>query len=389
MSSDPHAAGFDAPRLVALGNALQERVAAKRLPGAVFHIERRGVVAAFDSVGLRDPATGAPMRKDSVFRIYSMTKPIVSVAVMRLFEAGRLRLDDPVARFLPEFAAAQVLVEGDGAERLVACARAMTIQDLLRHTAGLTYEFLAPSAVRRRYSESDLASRQRSNAEHVALLATLPLQRQPGSAWEYSRATDVLGRVVEVLADRPLGEHLRQALFEPLEMADTGFHVPADRHDRMAQAWATDPDSGEAVTLLDLRAPAPLQSGGGGLASTTADYARFVRMLLRGGQLGRSRILGRKTVEFMTSDHLGSIPIASEHLPTGHGFGLGFAVRLAAGLSVMPGSPGTYGWGGAAGTIFFVDPKEDLFAIMMIQAPGQREEFQQLFRNMVYAAVDR
>ena len=288
MSSDPHAAGFDAPRLVALGKALQERVAARRLPGAVFHVERRGVVAAFDSVGLRDPASGAPMRKDAIFRIYSMTKPIVSVAVMRLFEEGRLRLDDPVARFLPEFAATQVLVE---ARRRRAADRLRARHDGPGPAAphgGL--DLRVPAAVGGAPPLHRARSLLRASAatpSRSPLLAALPLQRQPGSAWEYSRATDVLGRIVEVLAGRPLGEHLRETLFEPLEMTDTGFHVPADRHDRMAEALATDPDSGEAVTLLDLRAPAALQSGGGGLASTTADYARFVRMLLRGGQLGR------------------------------------------------------------------------------------------------------
>ncbi len=388
MTPDPRAAGFDPARLAGLMAALRQRVDAKRLPGAVIHVERRGVVAAFESVGLRNPAQGVPMRGDTIFRIYSMTKPIVSVAVMRLFEQGRLRLDDPVALHLPEFAATQLLVEGGGESTLVTPSRAMTIQDLLRHTAGLTYEFLPPSAVRRLYAKREIGSRSRNNAEHCAVLAALPLQREPGSAWEYSRATDVLGRLVEVLAGQTLGGHLRGTLFEPLGMVDTGFHVPRDRHDRLAEAFALDPDSGEEVALNDVRAPAALESGGGGLVSTAADYARFLRLLVRGGSLDGVRILGRKTIEFMTSDHLGSIPIASDLLPPGHGFGLGFAVRLGVGIAAVPGSPGTYGWGGAAGTVFFVDPHEELFAVMMIQAPGQREEFQQLFRNMVYAAID-
>jgi CubicO group peptidase (beta-lactamase class C family) len=388
MTPDPRAAGFDAARLAAIGKALQARVDARRLPGAVLHIERRGVVAAFESLGSRDPATQAPMPRDAIFRIHSMTKPIVSVAVMGLFEEGRVRLDDPVARHLPEFAATEVLVERGGEQRLIVPTRAMTVQDLLRHTAGLTYEFLAPSAARRRYIARDLFARTRSNAELTRTLAALPLQHEPGSAWEYSRATDVLGRLVEVLAGRTLGEHLRDTVFEPLGMTDSGFHVPRERHDRIAEAFAADPDSGATVALVDLREPAALQSGGGGLASTAADYARFLRMLIGGGRLDGVRILGRKTIEFMTSDHLGTIPVASELLPPGHGFGLGFAVRLGSGIAAVPGSPGTYGWGGAAGTVFFVDPREDLFALMMIQAPGQREEFQQLFRNMVYAAID-
>ncbi len=389
MTPDPQRAGFDPARLAALVAALQRKVDAGRLPGAVFHVERRGVVAAFECLGVADPVRSTSMRTDSIFRIYSMTKPIVSVALMQFFEAARVRLDDPVARFLPEFAATQRLVEHDGKELLFAPSRAMTVQDLLRHTAGLTYEFLPPSPVRRRYVASDLFSRRRRNAEHVATLAALPLQHDPGSVWEYSRATDVLGRVVEVLADRPLGEHLREAVFEPLGMVDTGFHVPADRHDRIADAFGIDPDDGSAVALNDVREPAPLESGGGGLVSTAADYACFLRMLLGSGRLDGTHILGRKTVEFMTSDHLGAIPNACpDVLPPGHGFGLGFAVRLATGIAAVPGSPGTYGWGGSAGTVFFVDPHEGMLALMMMQAPNQREEFQQIFRNMVYAAID-
>ncbi|MGZ5250102.1 MAG: serine hydrolase domain-containing protein [Caldimonas sp.] len=389
MTPDPQRAGFDPERLAAVAAALQRLVDSERLPGAVYHVERRGSVAAFGCLGAADPARATPMRSDAIFRIHSMTKPVVSVAVMRFFERARVRLDDPVARFLPEFAATPVLVEREGRETLVAPRRAMTVQDLLRHTAGLTYEFLPASPVRRRYVKADFFSRRHSNAELVAALAGLPLQHEPGSAWEYSRASDVLGRLVEVLADRPLGEHLRETLFEPLAMVDTGFHVPGDRHERIAEPFAVDPDSGAAVLVSDMRAPARLESGGGGLVSTAADYARFLRMLLGGGRLGEARILGRKTVEFMTSDHLGAIPIACpDVLPPGHGFGLGFAVRLATGIAAVPGSPGTYGWGGAAGTIFFVDPHEEMFALMMIQAPNQREEFQQLFRNMVYAAID-
>jgi CubicO group peptidase (beta-lactamase class C family) len=389
MTTASRAAGFDAARLEAVVQGLQARVDARRLPGAVVHVERHGVVALSQSIGWRDPALSVPMRADAIFRIYSMTKPIVSVAAMRLFEQGRLRLDDPVSRFIPEFGATQVLVEAGAAQTLVAARQAITVQDLLRHTAGLTYEFLPPSAARRLYVERDLYSRKRSNREHAAAIASLPLQHQPGSAWEYSRATDVLGRVVEVVGGRALGAHLREALFEPLGMADTGFHVPPGQHDRLAEGFPLDPDTGQASMLADVRAPAALESGGGGLVSTTADYVRFIRMLLRGGELDGVRVLGRKTVEFMISDHLGAIPVASDVLPPGHGFGLGFAVRLATGIAVVPGSAGTYGWGGAMGTLFFVDPHEQLFAILMIQAArSQREEFQQLFRNMVYAAID-
>ena len=383
----PEAAGFDPARLEAIDAMLLGLVERKRLPGAVTLVMRRGKLAAFSAVGALGPASTAPLRRDAIFRIYSMTKPIVSVAAMQLFEQGRLLLSDPVAKYLPEFAATPVQVESGGVIRQVPFDRPMTVHDLLRHTAGLTYEFLAPAPVRQMYIDAGLPSRKRSNAQHAQVLAGLPLMHQPGSVWDYSRATDVLGRLIEVVADDTLGAHLGRVVFEPLGMADTGFHVPADRHDRIAQPFAIDPDSGVAVALGDPGHPVALESGGGGLASTASDYARFLQMLLGGGTCDGVRLLGRKTVEYMTADHLGAIPAVGDLLPPGHGFGLGFAVRLATGVSAIPGSVGTYGWGGIAGTVFFVDPEEEMLALMMIQAPGQREEIQQLFRNMVYSAL--
>ncbi len=384
----PRAAGFDPARLAAIDALLQGLVQRGRLPGAVTLVMRRGVLASWSALGLQDPATRAPMRRDSIFRIYSMTKPVVSVALMMLAEEGRLLLSDPVAKFLPEFAATPLQVQVDDVARLVAPARPMTVHDLLRHTAGLTYEFLEPAPVRKLYAEAGISSRKRSNAEHARALARLPLMHEPSRVWDYSRATDVAGRLLEVVAGAPLGLHLQRAVFEPLGMVDTGFHVPVDRQHRIAEPFATDPDSGESVALIDLRNPPLLESGGGGLASTAADYARFLQMLLQGGSLDGVRLLGRKTVEYMTSDHLGSIPSLGDLLPPGHGFGLGFAVRLATGIAAIPGSVGTYGWGGIAGTLFFVDPLEQMFALMLIQAPGQRIEIQELFRTMVYSALD-
>lgn len=385
----PASAGFDARRLAAVDTVLEDQIRRGRLPGAVTLTMRRGVLAGFSALGRQDPARGLPMHRDSIFRIFSMTKPIVSVALLRLVEEGRLLLGDPVARHLPEFGAVQVHVEVDGACRRVAPSRPITVHDLLRHTAGLTYEFLEPATtVRRLYVEAGLPSSGRSNAEHCRALAGLPLVADPGSAWEYSRATDVVGRLVEVVAGESLGEHLRRVVFEPLGMVDTAFEVPAHAHGRLAEPFATDPDGGGPVALGDPRRPEALESGGGGLKSTAADYARFLSMLLRRGSGPGARVLGRKTIEWMTSDHLGAIPQNGDLLPPGHGFGLGVAVRLARGLAAIPGSVGTYGWGGIAGTLFFVDPQEELIAILMIQAPVQRIEIQTLFRTMVYAALD-
>ncbi len=384
----PEAAGLNREALERLRAAFTALVERGRLPGAQWLIHRRGTVGCFDSVGQLDPVRGGPMREDAIFRIYSMTKPVVSVAAMRLVEQGRLMLRDPVSQYLPEFVRARVGVERDGQLELKMPNRAMTVHDLLRHTAGLTYEFLEPSAVRLRYSEAKLFARDRTGAALSAAIAQIPLMHEPGSVWDYSRATDVLGRLLEVISGQSLGEHLREAIFEPLGMNDTGFAVPASQYARLAEPFAINPDNGVPVSTFDARVPAALEGGGGGLMSTTADYARFLRLLLGGGTIDGLRLLGRKTVEFMTADHLGAIPRSGEVLPRGHGFGLGFAVKTALGEHTEPGSIGSYGWSGAAGTAFFVDPQEAMFAIVMVQAPGQLDEVRELFRQLVYAAID-
>ena len=331
------AAGLNGKALERLNHALARLVDAGRLPGAVWMIQRRGVLACFDSLGRLDPVRGLPMCTDAVFRIYSMTKPIVSVALMMLAEQGRVLLRDPVSKYLPEFVRTRVGVERAGQLELKIPSRPMTVHDLLRHSAGLTYEFLDPSAVRLLYAEAKLFGRDRSSAEHCAALAQLPLMHEPGSVWDYSRATDVLGRLVEVLSGQTLGEHLRDAIFDPLGMVDTGFTAPVEQHVRLAEPFALNPDTGVPVSTFDARVPAALENGGGGLLSTAADYARFLQMLLNGGSLEGQRLLGRKTVEFMTTDHLGPLPRSGDVLPPGHGFGLGFAVKTALGEHTEPG----------------------------------------------------
>jgi CubicO group peptidase (beta-lactamase class C family) len=382
------AAGFDPDRLWRLVGVFDGLVRAGRLPGVVMWVERRGARACVESLGQLDPARAIAMGSDAIFRIYSMTKPIVSVALMMLAEQGRILLRDPVAKYLPAFASVQVGFEQAGHLELRPPQRPPTVHDLLRHTAGLTYEFHAPSLVRRRYIEADLFSRRRSNAEQIDTLAALPLMHEPGSVWDYSRATDVLGRLVEVVTGASLGEHLRTAIFEPLAMVDTGFTVPLAQQHRIAEPFPVAPAGDGAPPVYDARAPAALQGGGGGLLSTAEDYARFLRMLLGAGRHGGARLLGRKTVEFMTADHLGPIPAVGGVLPPGHGFGLGFAVKTVVGEHTEPGSIGSYGWSGAAGTAFFVDPREDLFAIVMVQAPAMFDEVRELFRQLVYAAID-
>lgn len=383
----PAEVGLCPVRLQRMLSVLQSDIDSGRLPGAVALVARRGKVALFESLGQRDPAAAGAMRRDAIFRIYSMTKPVVSVAVMMLVEQGKLLLSDPAARFLPEFLNQKVAVERHGRLELEDANRPATVQDLLRHTAGLTYEFLGSAEVQRQYAKQQMGSRERSNAEFSQTLAALPLMYQPGSVWEYSRATDVLGRLVEVASGQPLGEYLRQNIFIPLGMQETGFAVAEADHARIAEPFAHDPDGGVPLRLLDPRRSMAMESGGGGLLSTAMDYARFLQFMRNRGKLGGVRLLGSRTVDFMTADHLGNIPVVGDVLPAGYGFGLGFAVRRAVGISSEPGSAGLYYWGGIAGTTFFVDPAEDLYAVLMIQAPNQRDHYRPLFRTLVYAAL--
>lgn len=387
----PEKAGLCPLRTARMMEVLQSEVDRQRLPGAVALIARHGKLALFESLGALDPATGTPMTRDAIFRIYSMTKPIVSVAVMMLMEQGKLLLNDPVAKYLPEYAEQKVASLVDGTVQLATVQQMATIQDLLRHTAGLTYEFMGSAPVQRQYAQTRIGSRDRSNAEFSHQLAALPLMFEPGTMWEYGRATDVLGRVVEVVSGQTLGAYLQEHIFTPLGMTDTGFSVPPEHHGRIAEPFARDPEGGLQMRVIDVREAAAMESGGGGLASTASDYARFLQFMLNKGELDGVRLLGSRTVAFMTADHLGNIPVnggaSRDLLPPGHGFGLGFAVRKDLGVASAPGSVGMYFWGGMAGTTFFVDPAEDMFACLMLQAPNQREYYRMLFRDLVYATL--
>ena len=383
----PHAhpadVGLIPDRLQRLMDVLHHEVKIGRLPGAVAMVSRRGQIGLLEAVGQQDPAAGTPMQIDSIFRIYSMTKPVVSVAVMILMERGQLLLSDPVCRWLPEYAQQHVATD----HGLEPVRNPATVQDLLRHTAGLTYEFLGDSSVQRQYGEVKIASRERSNAEFSQTLAAMPLQFQPGTVWAYSRATDVWGRLVEVVSGQCLGAFLQAEIFGPLGMMDTGFAVPPEQQHRIAEPFAHDPDGGVPMKVLEPRQVPAMEGGGGGLMSTAMDYARFLQFLRNRGELGGVRLLGPHTVDYMTADHLCGIPADGTLLPPGHGFGLGFAVRTHLGLSPVPGSVGLYYWGGIAGTTFFVDPALDMVAMLMIQAPNQRDYYRPLFRDLVYAAL--
>lgn len=381
--------GLCPERTQGIVQALQRDVDRGRLPGAAVLLARHGRVVLDAAVGRLDPARDTPMGTDAVFRIYSMTKPIVSVAAMRLVEQGRLLLSDPVGRYIPGFMHQRVAVPGPHGVKLVSAERPATVQDLLRHTAGLTYEFTGNGHVNELYAQAGLGSRDQTNAELCERLAALPLAHQPGSAWAYSRATDVLGRVIEVITGQALGEHLRDTILQPLGMRDTGFHVPAEHHHRIAEAFGHDPDGGVQMPMHDPRERPRLEMGGGGLMSTAHDYARFLQCLLDGGARDGHRLLSPHTLAFMTADHLGASVAHADNplLPPGHGFGLGFAVRTALGEASVPGSVGTYHWSGIGGTHFFVDPALGLFAIFMAQAPNQRIHYRTVMRGLVYAAV--
>jgi CubicO group peptidase (beta-lactamase class C family) len=265
----------------------------------------------------------------------------------------------------------------------------MTVQDLLRHTSGITYDHTGNSLVQQLYQQSRLRSRKITNAEHATMVAELPLICQPGAEWNYSRSTDILGRIIEVVSGKTLGAFLTERLLAPLQMAETAFFTGEENAGRLAEAFPTDPWSGEKVQLFNMLEQPAMESGGGGLLSTTMDYARFCQMLLNGGTLDGNRLLGRKTLELMAADHLSpQVKIKGDLVPAGHGFGLGFAVRRETGIAPFLGSKGQFFWSGMAGTFFWIDPLEDLFAVFMMQGPGQRQHTRMLVRNLVYAAVE-
>jgi CubicO group peptidase (beta-lactamase class C family) len=387
-AADPQEVGLSPAGLARLTAIMQREIDAKHVPGVSMMIARRGKVGYRRDLGALRPG-GPAMPGNGIFRIYSMTKPIVSIALMMLVEDGRLFIADPVAKYIPEFADPKVGVEKDGKLELVAAKRPIMIQDLLRHTSGLTYAFTGNAAVQRLYIEARIGDFNVPSAEMVAALAKLPLLQQPGTSWDYSHSTDVVGRIVEVVSGQSLGAYLREKIFAPLGMNDTGFFTTADKFERLAEPFDKDPDTGAPVQLLNARAAPKFEMGGGGLVSTMDDYARFMQMLYFGGTLGNARILGRKTLEFMTADHLGpNVRIGTTFLlAPGYGFGLGFGVRRDVGMAPTAGTPGEYYWGGIAGTAFWIAPKDELMALMMIQAPGQRDYYRQLFRNLVHAAL--
>jgi CubicO group peptidase (beta-lactamase class C family) len=397
-SASPEDVGFSSERLARIGPVIKGEIDKGQYPGAVILVARKGKVVYFESIGQLDPASGKPMTKDAIFRLYSMTKPYTSVAAMMLMEEGKLRLTDPVSKYIPAFANLQVSVASTdpytGATRYsnVPVDREINIQDLLRHTSGFVYAgFTAHPKVKELYTKEGVDWKDVTPAEQIERLAKVPLAHQPGSTFEYGLSVDVLGRVIEVISGMSLGQFLQERIFVPLGMTDSAFLVPQDKLDRLAQPFATDKATNTPISLLDVTVPQKNDAGGAGSVGTASDYARFLQMMINGGQLDGVRLLSPATVRYMTADHLAEDFKASgaTTLPAGTGFGLGFAVRRETGRFEVIGNAGEYFWAGAAGTGFYVDPKADIICVWMTQGqPGMPRRYDRyLFKQMVYQAI--
>jgi len=396
----PEEVGLSSERLKRISAWMKADIEKGVIPGAVVLIARQGKVAYFEAFGYRDREKNLPMTRDSIFRIMSMTKPFTSLAIMMLAEEGKIQLYYPVSRYLPEFKDLKVGMEkkdeAAGKTELVLepPKREMMVQDLLRHTSGLTYGF-ARSPVEDLYNAAKVFDWDQTNAELITKLSKLPLRYHPGTTWEYSMSTDVLARIVEVVSGMSFDAFIRERITKPLKQPDTGFWV--EGVGRQAQV-AELPKDQPSPFAQDVTKPHKWHSGGGGMVSTAADYARLCQTFLNGGRLDGVRLVSRKTVELMTANHLPpgtkfsplTYPLFGAFSPApenGHGFGLGFAVRTETGLNSLPGSIGDYSWAGALGTFFWIDPKEKLIAIKMMQAPAQRLHYRYMLRQYVYQAI--
>lgn len=411
--SDPSALGFDPARLTRIDEFIKARyLDTGRFPGFSLLISRRGEIAHLSTQGQRNVETGAPMELDSIVRIYSMSKPITSVAMLSLYEEGRFRLDEPVSTFIPSWSDLRVWADGSPVAYSTAFPeREMTVRDLFTHTSGLTYSWMRRHPVDTIYRHRDVDGGHKLE-DWVELLADIPLLFSPGTEWSYSVATDVLGRLVEIISGQPFDEFLSERIFQPLNMLDTAFHVEDGKAERLAACYTVPslspfgvPEGAvgdERVVIDDAGPDSPYRrrptflSGGGGLVSTLADYHRFTQMLLQGGALDGTRVLGRKTVEYATSNHLPDgrdlasmgQAVFTETNYDGVGFGLGFSVVLDPAAAQVITSPGEFAWGGAASTLFWIDPAEELTVIGLTQLlPSSAYPIRQELKPLIYGAL--
>ena len=392
-TANPEEVGLSSERLNRISATLKAHIEKGVIPGAVVLVIRNGKIAYFESFGMRDLTKSLPMEKDTIFQIYSMSKPITSVAAMILHEQGRFYLGDPISKFIPEFKQMKVGVEtkdaatGEMTFSTEPAKSEITMHDLLRHTSGLTYAFMGTSKINLMYKEAGLSNPDQTLEEMVMKISKLPLVSQPGTRWGYSRSTDVLGRVIEKISGMTLDKYVEQNILKPLQMNDTGYYVNPEKIENVAMpgAKANWPSHYPA-------SPPKLPLGGSGMVSTAHDYAHFMQMLLNGGQLDGARLLGRNTVEYMTADHLGTdIPKKGPgyFLGEGTGFGLGFAVRESLGVPQLPGKVGDYAWMGAGGTSFFISPSEKLCSVFMTEANnmGIMAYYARLMKTLVMQAI--
>jgi CubicO group peptidase (beta-lactamase class C family) len=386
---------FSREGLARVSDYIRNEVASGKIPGAILLIQQHGKVVYDKDFGVRDVATELSMSADTIFRLYSMSKPITSVVAMMLVEDGKLRLDDAVAKFIPAFADMKVGVEKKNKAGKVTLAleplnRAITIEDLLRHTSGIPYGFYGDGLVRKLYADADLFSADLTNAELVDRIAKLPLAEQPGTLWDYGHSTDVLGRVIEIISGKTLFQFEKERLLDPLGMTETAFYVADEaKRLRIAEPMPNDGSISPATPVSDPMKPRKAESAGAGMVGTIGDYARFAQMLLNGGTFGGRRYLRPETIALMTSDHTSGIARDDRYYPgETSGFGLGFAVRT----SVPPNTSwplGEYRWDGVGGTFFFIDPADDMFAIFMVQTPSERGRIQLALKTLIYGAMGR
>jgi CubicO group peptidase (beta-lactamase class C family) len=389
-AAKPETVGLSSVRLDRLAQAIKQDVDHGRMPGAVVAIARKGKLAYYESFGFVDKAASTPMPKDAIFALASMTKPMVAVATLMLAEQGDLLLNDPVGNYLPELKDMKVATP----RGIEPAHRQPTLQDMLRHTAGVSYGNRGYTPLHRLYESKLKSATNQSGAEFLQELGKLPLHYQPGTEWEYSHGLDVAGLAVEAVTKKRLGEFLQERLFGPLGMVDTGFVVPTSKAARIAKPLPVDPDTGRPVTFRMPVTPWQYDCGGGCASGTALDYLRFAQMLLNKGTFEGTRLLSRKTVEYMTANQLGpNVDVTRLHeFPVEHmdgfGFGLGVAVRTQAGVAGVPGTPGEFLWSGAQGTMFWVDPKEEMAVVFLANTPGPaRRHYRELVKTLVVQAI--
>ncbi|MEZ5294294.1 MAG: serine hydrolase domain-containing protein [Vicinamibacterales bacterium] len=389
-TATPESVGLSSQRLERLATAIQDEIARGRMPGAVVAIARRGRLAYYEAFGALDAAAKTPMPKDAIFALASMTKPLVAAGTLMLAEEGRLLLNDPVGNYLPALANRQVQT----ASGLEPARRQPTLQDMLRHTAGVSYGNRGNSPLHALYGLRIKSAATQTSDDFLKELGALPLFFQPGSAWEYSYGLDVAGLAIEAVTKQRLGAFLHERLFAPLGMVDTAFVQPEAKAARIARPLAKDPDTGQPITFRPATVASKYDCGGGCASGTALDYLRFALMLLDKGTLDGHRVLGRKSVEYMTANQLGAgvdvsrlHEFAVEHMD-GFGFGLGVAVRTEPGIAGVPGTPGEFLWSGAQGTMFWVDPKEELAVVYLASTPGPiRRHYRELVKLLVVQAI--